>query len=71
MTATVAERERIARELHDSLAQVLGVTHLRLRAVLDDPAIVDAPRVRHELDDLADMAQEAFRDVREAILGLR
>jgi signal transduction histidine kinase len=71
LTATVAERERIARELHDSLAQVLGVTHLRLRAVLNDPAILEAPRVRHELDDLADMAQEAFRDVREAILGLR
>ena len=32
LSATVAERERIARELHDSLAQVLGVTHLRLRA---------------------------------------
>lgn len=71
LSATVAERERIARELHDSLAQVLGVTHLRLRALGQDPAIVDASRVQRELDDLAEMAQDAFHDVREAILGLR
>lgn len=71
VSATVAERERIARELHDSLAQVLGVTHLRLRALEQDPAISDVPRVQRELDDLAELAQDAFHDVREAILGLR
>jgi len=71
LAATVAERERIARELHDSLAQVLGVTHLRLRAVADDPSIRTAHQVRREIEDLAELAQEAFRDVREAILGLR
>jgi signal transduction histidine kinase len=48
--AIVAERERIAREMHDSLAQVLGVT---------------------EIADLAALSEEAYRDVREAILGLR
>src|SRR5450631_1450744 len=31
--AVLDERGRIAREMHDSLAQVLGVTHLRLRAL--------------------------------------
>lgn len=71
LTATVAERDRIARELHDSMAQVLGVAHLRLRAVGANPAIQDAPEVVAELADLADLAQEAFRDVRETILGLR
>lgn len=70
-SATVAERERIARELHDSLAQVLGVTHLRLRALGADPAVQVSQRVQRELDDLAEIAQDAFRDVREAILGLR
>jgi signal transduction histidine kinase len=66
----VSERDRIARELHDSVAQVLGVVHLRLRAITAGP---DVPPngIATELDDLADLADEAYRDVREAILGLR
>lgn len=71
LAATVAERERIARELHDSLAQVLGVTHLRLRAVGANPAVLRAPEVARELSDLAELSHDAYVDVREAILGLR
>jgi len=69
--AILAERDRIARELHDSLAQVLGSTHLRLRTLLAWPDLVNRPRVSGELEALADVCQEAYRDVREAILGLR
>ncbi len=69
--AIVAERERIAREMHDSLAQVLGVTHLRLRALGSKIEVVAAPALQAELAELADLAEEAYRDVREAILGLR
>jgi two-component system nitrate/nitrite sensor histidine kinase NarX len=69
--AIVAERERIAREMHDSLAQVLGVSHLRLRALGIRPQVMEAPQVAAELTELADLTEEAYRDVREAILGLR
>jgi len=66
-----AERDRIARELHDSLAQVLGVIHLRLRG-LETLAKDEASHVMaDELAEIADTADEAYRDVREAILGLR
>ena len=40
-------------------------------AALGRPDLTDRPAVTAELADLADVADEAFRDVREAILGLR
>lgn len=67
--ALLAERERIAREMHDSLAQVLAATHLRLRAASTTTAAPAA--LRAELTDLADTCDEAYRDVRETIFGLR
>lgn len=68
--AILAERERIAREMHDSLAQVLGVTHLRLRALGSRPEVGALEQLRAEVADLAEICHEAYRDVREAILGL-
>jgi two-component system nitrate/nitrite sensor histidine kinase NarX len=67
--AAAAERDRIARELHDSLAQVLGVIHLRLsalRVTRDIPAAAGT-----ELGELTEICHDAYLDVREAILGLR
>jgi two-component system nitrate/nitrite sensor histidine kinase NarX len=69
--AIVAERERIAREMHDSLAQVLGVTHLRLRRLAGRSEVANLEPAATEVADLADLVEEAYRDVREAILGLR
>lgn len=69
--AVLAERDRIAREMHDSLAQVLGVTHLQLRALEARPELAGAHEVRGGLAELAGLCHEAYRDVREAILGLR
>lgn len=68
--AILAERERIARELHDSLAQVLGATHLRLRALgaRDDVQVTKA--IAAELAQLADICEEGYRDARGAILDL-
>jgi signal transduction histidine kinase len=64
-------RERIAREMHDSLAQVLGVTQLRLRALLGRAEIQQSDAVTAELAELAEISGDAYHDVREAILGLR
>lgn len=70
-SAILAERERIAREMHDSLAQVLGVTHLRLRALGSRADVGSTHAIAGELAELADLSEEAYRDVREAILDLR
>jgi signal transduction histidine kinase len=69
--AVLAERERIAREMHDSLAQVLGVTHLRLRALDAREEVSSRPEIAAEVAELADICEDAYQDVREAILGLR
>jgi len=69
--AVLEERHRIAREMHDGVAQVLGATHLRLRALGPRAEVGDRAKVVVELEELADLCDEAYRDVREAILGLR
>lgn len=67
--ATVDERERIAREMHDSLAQVLGITHLRLLSVCARPGL--PADVSDDLSELVGICHDAYIDVREGILGLR
>src|SRR3990172_9000929 len=69
--AVLEERERLAQEMHDSLAQVLGYLHLKAQTAkrhLDDGELT---RADGELADMASLAHEAYVDVRQAILGLR
>lgn len=65
------ERTRIAREMHDSMAQVLGAMHLRLRMLESFPSVAGHAPTAEQVAALADTADEAYRDVREVILGLR
>lgn len=69
--AVLEERERIARELHDGLAQVLGYINtqtLAVKKLLESERIADA---RSELDAMGAVSREVYGDVREAIVGLR
>ncbi len=68
--AVRGERERIAREMHDGLAQVLGYVNTKSQAVeelLRQRRIAEA---RGQLAELAAAARSIYVDVREAILGL-
>ncbi len=68
--AKVAERERIARDLHDVLGHTLSVIVLKSelagRLAEGDPA-----RARTEIADVEQIARKALSEVREAIRGYR
>lgn len=67
--AAVQERERLAREMHDGLAQALGLLHLKLQHALahsEDPAASN-----EALSEMARIAGEAYEAVRQSIFELR
>jgi signal transduction histidine kinase len=70
--AIAEERERIAREMHDSLAQVLGYVLTKASAARELLGQVGRVRDAEQLlRQLEQAAREAYADVREGILGLR
>ncbi len=69
--AIAEERERIARELHDGVAQLLGYVNNKtsaIRLLLEKNQIQAA---QTNLSQLESATQQVFLDLREAILGLR
>lgn len=68
--AKVAERERIARDLHDVLGHTLSVVVLKseLAGKLLDR---DPERARSEIGEVEQIARKALGEVREAIRGYR
>ncbi len=69
--AVVGERERIARELHDGLSQVLGYVNTKSQAVDGFLAAGRVDEARAHLGELSAAARSVYIDVRETILGLR
>lgn len=68
--AVQQERERIARDMHDGLAQVLGYVNTKSQAVahlLDEGRVEEAQK---QIDELNAAARSVYVDVREAILNL-
>jgi signal transduction histidine kinase len=68
--AVVEERERIARELHDGLAQVLGYINTQTMAVRKLLGLGRLEDADGQLESMEEAARAVYADVREAILGL-
>jgi PAS domain S-box-containing protein len=69
--ATLKERERMARELHDSLGQVLGYAGLQVEVAAKLSRDGQGEAAANHLDRLRGVIREAHADVREYILDLR
>jgi signal transduction histidine kinase len=69
--ATARERLRIAHEMHDGLAQVLGYVNTKVQAAKMYLKRGKTDEASTQLEELAVSARQAYGDVREAIVGLR
>ena len=69
--AVLEERERIAREMHDGLAQVLGYVNTKAFAVRRLLTDGDTGTAVTMLTELEEAAREVYADVREGVLALR
>jgi signal transduction histidine kinase len=70
-SAAVAERTRLARELHDSVTQSLYSVTLYAQAVAARMAAGDYSTATQHVKELGDTAQEALREMRLLIFELR
>jgi nitrate/nitrite-specific signal transduction histidine kinase len=69
--AALEERDRLARELHDHLAQALGYMNVKASIIDDLLGRGQFDNARENLDELKTAAKITYTDVREAIFNLR
>ena len=69
--AVLQERERVAREVHDGLAQTLGYLNVQLALVDRLLQKNEVPKAQTELEEMALVTREAYQDLRQVIVDLR
>jgi len=68
--ATLAERERIGRDLHDLLGHTLSLITLKSE-LARRLAIADPPRAQREMEEVERVARHTLAEVRNAVTGMR
>lgn len=68
--AATRERNRIAREIHDSLGHYLTVVNVQIEAARAIHSL-DAARSRDALDKAQSLTQEGLREIRRSVAALR
>jgi two-component system nitrate/nitrite sensor histidine kinase NarX len=71
LLAVLEERARLGREIHDGFAQTLGALQLKASQLEESLSRQLADQSHSQLAELQDMISRAYRDLREAMLGLR
>lgn len=69
--AVMDERERMARDLHDNLGQVLGFINFQAQAIQQKLLNEGIELVSDKLDQLINTAQNSHMEIREYISGVR
>jgi PAS domain S-box-containing protein len=69
--AVTEERERLARDLHDDLGQVLGFINLQAQGIRQELINADIDLVSNKLDKLVNVSQAAHNDIRGYIRNVR
>lgn len=69
--AIISERTRLAREIHDGLAQTLGFLKLQAAQMENLLETQDTDRLQERLTTTYKVLSDAYNDVRQAIDGLR
>lgn len=69
--AVYAERERISRELHDSVSQSLSYLYSQLELLQEILPKLSTEQLRAELSSLSGVASIAFEEARDSIFSLR
>jgi signal transduction histidine kinase len=65
--AILGERRRIAREIHDSVAQSLSYLNLKTKQASDSVSAYDRVKALDELGEIRKVVRDAYEDIREAI----
>jgi signal transduction histidine kinase len=71
LLAEARERNRLAQELHDNIAQILGFVNIKVATISNVLSEESQIQVKDDLDELKQAISEAYTDVREEIFNLR
>ncbi len=65
--AIIEERRRIAREIHDGVAQSLSYLNLKTKQVSDSVSSQNTVKALTELSEIREVVQDTYEDIRESI----